>query len=406
MISIYKATGSTSSLQQFQVTRFRKEYDLADLALKVIRERGSITRPQFMRLYYQFRELDPTYTYANSTISGAWTRVSRVMEQQGLIEIIDETLSQYLTGGRLTNNQILNCETLLTNSGIFKKHGKNNKGLYSREEEEVFGKIGKYVSDGIGSVEAIRLAVNDVLGEEKTAQFNEWYKNNSKEMAIRESASRREKRAGELREDTSRVRYITDYDTIMGFYDGEESKTHEVILDKLVQDYSKQYPEATKNYPFGLYFALSPNESEAVLRRKFNDLMQSTPTQARFAGYEGTVFGSVKESLEAISTRIVKYLDRGFEESVNQVRTLEDQIEDLQEPAKNRTKNEIDRMKHQLEIVRTLYKDSGTLRTLEEVGREYGVTKERIRQLKDEGLNLLRRQPTIQELLSLDFLEI
>ena len=45
MVIIYKATDSTSSVQQFQITRIERAYELANLALVAIREKERITQP-------------------------------------------------------------------------------------------------------------------------------------------------------------------------------------------------------------------------------------------------------------------------------------------------------------------------------------------------------------------------
>ena len=404
MITIYKSTDSTSSVQQFRVPRYSRAYEVANLALPIIRkkgsERGRITRPQ---LLHHFKEQYGTRRYTATEFSYVWTFASEALKQQGLVAITEETLSQYLTGGGLTEQQIYNYGQWLSYTRIFEKHTKKNQGLYSQEEEDVWGKVGDYMDNEMPAVEAFKTAVGEVLGQEKAAQFYV----GCKEKSLSQSREhRRKKRVELLQEDPSRARTVSNYDRLMEFYDGEKSKTRSVILDKLVQDYSTQYPKAMEQYPFGLYFALSKKEPKVVLREKLDSLMQSTPTQPKFDDYESNMFGSLSKSLKPISVRLVQYFDRGFEESEEQIRTLEEQIEGLVGLEKLRTISRVGGMRRGLEIVNARYKDRGTLRTLEEVGRDYEVKRQRIKQLEDRGLALLLEQPTIQELLSLDFWEI
>jgi len=411
MIPIYRPTSNTSSVEQFTVSRFNREYEFAVLGLPIIREvgneRGRITRPQ---LLHRLREQHGNFGVSVDTINYTWTLASRAIVQQGLVTKTEETLSIYLTKGRITELQIGNYGTWMSDSGIFIAHTKKNRGLYSQEEEDVWGKIADYmdnelpVDDRMPAVEAVKTAVGEVLGQEKAAQFYVGYKVKNRSINFERY---RKKRAELLQEDPSKSFGSVDYDVFMRLYTRIGSKVpleiRSRVLDKLVHDYFKQHFEAMENYPFDLYFALSANEPEAVLRVKFDSLMKSTPTQAKFDDYGSTLYSSFRRSLEPVSARLVEYFDRGFEESED--RTLEDQIDDLH--GLIRTERQISTMKRNLEIVRARYKDSGTLRTLEEIGRDKGgVSREAIRQSEGKGIGHLREQPTIQELLALDFWEI
>ncbi len=406
MIIIYRATNYEPDLQPIPVGRYSMPNVVADLALRIIREEEKIPRPRLMQ---KLREQYNIHRYAVPMLGKVLSHVLKTMEQQGLVERTEETLEQYLTDGKLTNNQVGNVRNWLMESEIFESHREEGKfRVYTAEQEAVFGKIGEYADNGVGLVEATRSAVKDVLGQEKAIQFWTWYRNNVKERVAQARESRIGKRAEELREDPSRSLRYVDYDVFMKMYDRINSEvplqTRSRTLDKLVQDYSKQHPKAMKQYPFGLYFALSPDKPETSLRRKLNVLMQSTPTQARFADYEGTIFSSVRESLKPISARLVEYFDRGFEESERQIKTLEEQIEGLGGREKRHTIR-VGGMKRGLETIKARYKDNGALRTLEEVGGEKRK-RELMRKSESKGLELLQGQPTIQEILSLDFWQI
>lgn len=405
MITIYKATNNDSELKPIQNNRSARANVVADLALGIIRAEGKIPR---VRLLANLRAQYEIHRYSNGALSNLFPGVSKDLEQQGLIERTEETLEQYLTGGKLTYNQIQNYRSWIVEQRILEGHlVKGRLGYYSPEEETIFGKIGEYVSNGVSSVEAIKLAIGEVLGEQKAAQF---YEGLNKGRGPKNVEYRRKKRTEVLQEDPSKVSRTTDYDKIMVVYDDPTYRTlsdaHGVILDRVDDDFWQQHREFIREYPFDLYFALSPAEPKAILREKLDSLMQSTPT-ARFADYESTIFGSIRKSLEQISARLVVYSDRGFEESEEQIMTLEKQIDDLQEGAKWNTKRQIGGMKRSLELVKARYKDSGILITQVEIGQQRGrISKQAINIAEAKGLELLREQPTIQELLSLHFWEI
>lgn len=407
MVTVYRATNYEPDLQPIQVSKYSRSNVVADLALRIIKEEEKIPRTRLMqRLSGQYE----VHGYAVRTLDDVLSHVLRTMEQQGLIVKSEETPEQYLTYGKLTYNQVKYVGYLLVASEIFESPRKKGKfGVYTLEYEAVFRKVGEYVDNGVALVEATRSAVKDVLGQEKAIQFYNWYRKDVEEVVAHAKGSRIEKRTEELREDPSRSLGQLDYDVFMTMHDCINSEVPLPIrsrtLDKLVQDFSKQHPTATKDYPLDLYFALSPDKPEAILRRKLNVLMQSAPTQARFADYEDTIFKSLVESLEPISARLIEHFDRGFEESEKQIKTLEEQIEGLGGPEKWHTILRVRGMKRGLETVKARYKDSGALRTLEEVGGERSK-RQVIRNSESKGLELLRGQPTIQEILSLDFWQI
>jgi len=411
----YKVTNNDLNLQPIEVPNYKRANDIAQLVVGMIRD-GALNGETVTqaKLLHGLREKQNIHRYAPQSIKDVARYVLNGLEQQGFIEITEETLEQYLTEGKLTHNQLHNAQVWLTESKIFESHNvKGKRGFYSQEEEKVYGKIGDYVHEGYGFVKAIRSAVNGVLGEGKTTQFGIWYKNYVKERSAQDSESKIKRRVEELQTDPSSFGKFTasiiDYNALMRLYSTiatAPSQTKKTVLDKLVSNYSTQYPTAMKDYPFGLYIALSRKGSEAILREKINALMQSATTQPRFADYKSAMFDNLSESLKDVSVRIIEYLDRGFEESEEQIKTLEEQIKDLQGQERRVTRNKVRRMKSGLEIVRARYKDSGKIRVLEEIGQEKGVTRESIRQLEEKGLAPLLEQNSIQEILSLDFWDI
>lgn len=383
-------------MEYYQSTKNTVKDKVYLFVLKILSRENEISR---RRLINTLKPYITTLGYLDSTVENAVSSAIASLSESGLVKIL--TFEQYVANGHLKKQQIANYASWLKYAGIITGHGHQNVGEYTKEEIEVFRKIGYYVSRGVSPIDAVKRSLKYVLGKDEVKKFEEWY---GKHLSARR-ASTRLKRARLLEQQKPHTTTKTDWDIYTALYrdylqrneqQGKLEHVHNALLERLIEDFSKQYAFAQK-YPFNLYFKLSNKDPTAEIRNKIVNLMTSMDVQKPFAAYEDAIFESLRESLCSLVSKLEFYLDEGFREAEKGIETLNL----IQHRGKKGN------FRRYLSIIRDRYQKYTKTRTLRETGQNFGwQTRERMSQLEAKALRLLGNQSTIQQLVHFEFWKI
>lgn len=289
-------------------------------------------------------------------------------------------LQQLIQETGLSKSQIMNYRRLLEGADIFPSH-KGARDIYLPEETDTLLKIGTYIQSGIRPLASIRLAVGDVYGAHKVADFNSGMKEYNKRNSEGRQKRRLVRRLNELGEGSPTELTPSDYNTLARAYDGKLfallSKGHPVLLDKLVEQFFTR--KMVEYYPLNLYFALTNIDPEGFVRPRLESMMTQSVPRQNFEEYRNDVFSRFMHSLNGLSDRLIGILDIvGSQTGINQQQTAA--------------------IRRDMEIIKSLYIEKGKLRFRAELAQEEGVERERIRQLEARAFKRLRTYEGINAL--------
>ena len=299
------------------------------------------------------------------------------IKQTQLKQLIEET--------GLNEIQIDNYRRWLRGAGIFPSHKLYKDGQYSKEEVNVLRQIGKYVQE-YRIIDSVKLSLKDIYGKDslQLEDFVSWWGQFLKEQSSLRKKTRKLKREIFIKENlnSNNIKLTSrDYDTIIQMYDNGAyphlSKLRNIISEKLVTDFLSLKKDMFKSYPLDLYFAIFPSERGCITRTyiksKFRELISDSAHAQTFNEYEKNVFDAYIYSFNEIIKKVAESFKVALE--------------------KLHKENE-----RKAEIIEKRYVQHGKLRSLEIIGEELGITRERVRQLEDKGIKILKTYTEINDL--------
>ncbi len=322
----------------------------------------------------------------------------------------------------LTSQQFANYYRLLVYAGIFPANTHQHRMAYQPEVADVFNAAKQLYQNGVSYTEAFGVGIGAVFGNEKRRQFEESLRRNA-EKRISERKRKRSlmiaseiAASGKIPSTTYLIRYAVMLEALADGRQADAAKLRESLEETVLYNWTAagNYTQVIMSFPATLYFALKggfkvkykkqrrygqkrydrkgwtfPEE----IRTSVRAAMEAAPLSETFEGYERSVHAGISEfwrcTAESIRAPLQEILDSVVEQAQKMLRESDDC--EIRRTAKS--------LLGDFELLNARYVAGGRMKTLEEVGREYGITRECVRQHEAKALERLRGIPEVKEML-------
>ncbi len=319
----------------------------------------------------------------------------------------------------LSRNQFINYSRWLVLAGLRPAHTHRGAMSYDATDMAIFGKLKEFRDAGMSFSGGLAEAVREVVGEEGRRRLVAWRKEFVGYRAKRKRESRLKAVLEEIAEAgdaTARVREFSPLTRVSLLGSGNEriaAAARQSLLEHLVDCWRDERGSQLNSYPVGLYLALccksrQPNtRQQGVMRnvsgKLFYDMsflvkreisavvqvgMRIAPVSGSFKSYKEAVYSCVFEYWGMVADAVREPLGNAFDASLEEFGAFAEPLSGSRRVPKEA---------RWLAVVGARY-GGGRIQTLEELGMQLGVTRERVRQIENKGLELLRSQGEVSGL--------